>query len=249
MSDRFNEREFEFCFNAEFVRRHQTALAGALRMPSPRLENILGYDVQFRLRSGNFTRSLFIQHKVSTYASKRSGKNSEIWRCYHGPYFRFPIEKITRTQQHNLLVELAINGEDVYYCAPLFIEFTRLQTHFLQNQVLDYSLFFSPASMGRITDFKKHCVSYDPSGSFGFFHSDAKKIPELKNWKQLINDTDSKRVDSEYATSLLTRLNKSVESVLEATPMIPKEIQQNGSIVTIVYMLRRYFNVEWLILP
>lgn len=249
MSDRFSEREFEFCFNTEFLRKHNSAILGIPRIPSQRLENILGYDVHYRLQSGGYTRSLFLQHKVSTCACNRRGKNFNVWNCYQGPYYRFHIEKITKTQQHNILVELAANGEDVYYCAPLFTGFANLQAHYMQNQVLDFSRFFPPGSMGNIIDSESHSVSYNPTGTIGYFHSNAKKLPETKNWNQLSRETTPKQVDVDYVASLLSNLNNSVETVLKEKPMIPKDVQQQGNIVTILYMLRRYCNLEWLILP
>ena len=244
-----SEREFEFCFNSEFLRKHDSAILGMPRIPSQRLENILGYDVRYRLQSGGYTRSLFLQHKITTYACNRKGKNLDVWDCYQGPYFRFHIEKITKTQQHNILVELAATGEEVCYCAPIFIGFANLQIHFLQNQLLDFSRFFPLGNMGKIIDSEPHSVSCDPSGTFAYFHSNAKKLPGMKNWNQLIKETTPKQVDVEYVTSLLTNLKRSFESVFKAAPKIPNEVQQKGSIVTILYMLRRYYNVDWLIMP
>lgn len=82
------------------------ALIGTPIIPSQRMENVLGYDVEFRQQSGQFTRSLFLQHKVTSYAENRSGRNAHIGDCYRGPYYRFPVERLDRTRQHNLLVEL-----------------------------------------------------------------------------------------------------------------------------------------------
>ena len=182
MGSRFNEREYEFCFNAEFVHKNRSALIGTPIIPSQRMENLLGYDVEFRLGSGNFTRSLFLQHKVTTYAANRSGRNGHIWDCYQGPYYRFPVERLDRTRQHNLLVALAAKGEDVYYCAPVFTGFDKLQEYFVHDQVMDNSRFFYPGDMGVISDFDPHHVTCDTTGIYGFFHSDAKRIERTLSW-------------------------------------------------------------------
>ena len=248
MSASFNEREFEFCFNAEFVRKNATALIGTPIIPSQRMEGVLGYDVQFRLQNGHFTKSLFLQHKVSSYAQKRRGKNAKIWNCYKGPYYRFPVERLDKTRQHNLLVELALKGEDVYYCAPLFVGLNNLQTHFVQNQIMDNSRFFDPEEMGKVTDFDQHHVSYDPTGIFGFFHSDAKKLSTTSKLSVLKERAVSRQINLEYAQSLQSQLADSIKSIYEAVPSIPEKVQQQGTVMIIAYLLRRYFNLEWLIL-
>ena len=249
MSAAFNEREFEFCFNAEFVRKNSAALIGTPIIPSQRLENVLGYDVEFRIKNGQFTRSLFLQHKVSYYAQNRSGRNAFIWNCYLGPYFRFPVERLDRTGQHNLLVDLADRGEDVFYCAPAFVGLDNLQNCFVQDNVIDNSRFFDPKDMGKITDFDQHHVSYDPTGTFGFFHSGPKKLEKTVSWKTLKQYTKDRNVNMEYAEQLFEVLSASVETVFHAAVTVPDKVKEGGKVLTVSYVLRRYFNLEWLISP
>lgn len=249
MSAGFNEREFEFCFNAEFVRKNSAALIGTPIIPSQRMENVLGYDVEFRIQNGRFSRSLFLQHKVSSYAQHRRGRNADIWNCYFGPYFRFPIERLDRTRQHNLLVELAERGEDVFYCAPVFVGLDNLQNCFVQDNVIDNSRFFDPKDMGKVTDFEKHHVSYDPTGSFGFFHTEPKKLEKTVSWKTLKEETTERHVDLRYAEQLIEVLYSAVITVFDAAVTVPDKVKEGGTILTISYVLRRYFDVEWLILP
>lgn len=246
---RFNEREFEFCFNAEFVRKNSNALVGTPIIPSQRMENVLGYDVQFRLQNGQFTRSLFLQHKVTSYAEHRSGKNASIYNCYNGPYFRFRIERLDKTRQHNLLVELAEKGEDVFYCAPIFVGIDSLQNHFVQDEVMDHSRFFDPEEMRRISDFEQHHVSFDPTGSFGFFHSEPTKLRTAHTWKDMLQRLDIKQIGLDYVEQLNTHLTDSVKQVFEAVPSVPDKVREKGTVMITSYMLRRYFNLEWLILP
>jgi len=249
MSSAFNEREFEFCFNAEFVRTNSAALIGTPLIPSQRMENVLGYDVQFRIQNGRFTRSLFVQHKTSSYAERLKGRNAEFWYCYSGPYFRFPVARLDRTRQHNLLVELAERGEDVFYCAPIFVGLDNLQTYFVRGSVIDNSRFFDPTDMGRISDFEQHHVSCDRTGAFGFFHTEPKQLKRTVSWNALRDETKDRHVDSKYVEQLETVLHDAVKTVFDAELTVPDKVKEGGPIPTILYVLRRYFAVEWYILP
>jgi hypothetical protein len=125
----------------------------------------------------------------------------------------------------------------------------RLQNHFVRDEVTDHSRFFDPEEMGRISDFEQHHVSCDPTGSFGFFHSDPFKLRTVRSWKALVPEAESKRVDMTYTKQLYTQLTECVKSVLEATPLVPDKVQEMGTVMMASYVLRRYFNLEWLILP
>lgn len=249
MSASFNEREFELIFNFEFMRRNASALIGTPIIPSQRMEGVLGYDVEFLLRNGHFTKSLFLQHKVSGYVEHKGGTNSSIWNCYNGPYYRFPVGRLEKTRQHNLLVELAEKGEDVYYCAPVFVGFSNLQSYFIKMQVMDNSRFFDPEEMGMIADFNQHYVSFDPTGSFGFFHSESRKLKTVNKWTTLVDRVETRQVNLEYAQSLQLHLTDCIKSIYKAPPSVPETVNEKGTVMVISYILRRYFNVEWLILP
>src|SRR5437773_550394 len=103
MTPGFSERTFEFCFNSEYCQLNAALLATHPNIPSQRMEKDLGYDVEFEINNGNYTRSLFIQHKVSSFAEKRAGANSKFYAVHRGPYFRFPVDN----EQHNTLCELS----------------------------------------------------------------------------------------------------------------------------------------------
>jgi hypothetical protein len=62
----FNERMFEFAYNAEFCRTHKAILVSAPILPSTNMERLLAYDVSFRIKKGAAVKSVFLQHKVAT---------------------------------------------------------------------------------------------------------------------------------------------------------------------------------------
>jgi len=246
----FNEREFEFLFNAEFVRIHKAALLGTPIIPTPRMERFLGYDIEFRIKNGTFSRSLFIQHKVPDYVRKSRKPYQNIFNCYNGPYYRFPITLLDKSPQHNLLRDLAAKGEEVYYCSALFHEVDELQKYFASDSVIEHSRFFSLSSMPIIIDMNQHHVSYDVDGKYGYFHSDPGPLESLLTWGQ-IQDRSSQKivVNQEYLQKLLVTLIAVIETRWHALPSIPDSIKEKGLTMQTVYLLRRYFNVQWLILP
>jgi hypothetical protein len=56
----FNEREFEFCFNSEWVRKNKSCLLGTPVIPTTNAERFRGYDVGFEIKRGRYHRSLFL---------------------------------------------------------------------------------------------------------------------------------------------------------------------------------------------
>jgi len=98
-----SDRTFEFCYNAEYCQLNSAVLATHSHIPSQNAEKDLGYDVEFQIHEGRFTKSLFLQHKVSYFAEKRAGRNAKFYDVYHQPYYRFPVDN----EQHNVLCELS----------------------------------------------------------------------------------------------------------------------------------------------
>jgi hypothetical protein len=71
----FSERTFEFCYNAEYCQSNAALLATHPHIPSQNADKDLGYDVEFRILQGHYTRSLFLQHKVPSFAEVALSRN------------------------------------------------------------------------------------------------------------------------------------------------------------------------------
>ena len=141
----FSERTFEFCYNSEYCRDNATLLATHPYIPSQRAEKYLGYDVEFRIVNGNFTRSLFLQHKVASFAEVRAGKNAPFYAAHNQPYFRFPVDNA----QHNTLCELSRTKGNAFYCAPRFHLKRELEANFLSGSIAANAIPTGPARCGR----------------------------------------------------------------------------------------------------
>jgi hypothetical protein len=136
----FSERTFEFCYNAEYCQINAALLATHPHIPSQNAEKDLGYDVEFKINEGNYTKSLFLQHKVSSYAEVRAGRNAQFYAAHGGPYFRFVVDN----EQHNVLCELSRTKGNAFYCGPRFHLRHELETHFRGPSIAANSVLLDP---------------------------------------------------------------------------------------------------------
>jgi len=215
-------------------------------LPSTRKEARLAYDIELKITKGNFKRSIFLQHKVSTFVSNRKWNNSEMYDCHNGPFFWFHVRNTQGSKQHNRLVALAHRWNTAFYCAPLFHREWELQSLFAKKQVVDNSRIFDPVEMGYIGPLEQHQVSYDPLGRNGFFHSEARKLEKIGKLPELLKITKME-IDEEY----FRRLFDSVVSIsTEYGPKrvtVPKPLQEFGYALRASYLLKRHFGVSWIL--
>lgn len=239
-----SERTFEFCFNAEFCQKHRALLASHPHIPSQRQERDLGYDVEFEIRTHLFTRSLFLQHKVTYYAEKRSGNNARFFNAHGGAYYRFPVEK----DQHNTLVRLSRRKGNAFYCAPRFYTRSELESHFRGDMVVNNSAWINPSSTGLITDTATHNVTFAPSGSPAFLHSEIRKIESFTSIDDLLPQLEERRIDVEYVEELAAEL---VAITLETrfAEQITKQLYRLRPVEQAQYILGHVYDVSWLLLP
>jgi len=245
MRSEFSEREFDFCFNTEFIRKNSSAVIGAPFIPSQRLERFLGFDIEFRLRQGNIQHSLFLQHKVSHFISNRGGRNWNIYNLHGGPYYYFYLERLDRSPQHNLLYNLQQSGEEVYYSAPLFYEENVLTQYFVNGIVIDNSVFIDPLGVGVIADFIQHRISYDQNGTQAAFHSNSKEIGKPVKFILLKERLVRKKIDKKYFTKLFLVLKKGINEVMSVEFEMPKKYIKLPMISRCAYLLRKYYRLQW----
>lgn len=190
----FSERAFEFAFNAELCQKNKSMLVTCPNLPSQREEKKLGYDVQFMFEKPTYCYSLFLQHKVSSYAQRRQHNNIDYYDAHNGAYFKFKVD----TEQHNTLIQRS-GGGNFYYCAPLFSNFNELQDHYNHESIVENSTFINPFGT-RINDNLKHNITYDKGGSAAFLHSNPRKLKVLA-WEE-VTSGDKVKVDKDYINRL-----------------------------------------------
>ena len=246
MKPEFSEREYEFCFNTEFYRRYTGAIIGAPSIPSHRLERLHGYDIAFRLRQGNIQYSLFLQYKVSRFISNRAGKNIQIYDFHGGPYYYFYLERLDKSPQHNLLYWLRQGGEEVYYSAPIFYERNILEQHFVNNLIIDNSVFIDPSGVGLITDCARHKISYDQNGTKAAFYSELKEIRNPIKFSILKETLKRKKIDEAYFNKLFLSLKIGISEIYRADFEMPEKYIELPIISQCAYLLRKYYRLQWL---
>lgn len=241
----FSERTFEFCFNAEFCQSFGGLLASHPHIPSQRAEKDLGYDVEFRIQQSQFTTSIFIQHKVASYAEYRSGTNAKFYDTYNGPYFRFAIDR----DQHNTLHELSRTKGNAYYCAPRFHLRHELEAYFRAPSIADNSLLLDPLDVGLIADDERHNITYAPNGSMPMLHSDNRAFRQsFSGGRERPPQFRRQTIDLGYVESLSYDLIKrTADSRFEKAVTI--EVRRSRPIDAAQYLLGHVYDVSWILLP
>ena len=126
--------------------------------PTQNAENDLGYDVCLK---GELV-ALFIQYKTS---EKYVRKSAKYWMEFGSEYFKFDIYADNMSPQHNLLVQLAKKEKNnVFYCAPAFIEYEKMVEFYNNKQVSKNSIFVNCRSLKEIQGDEKHdiCFTINP---------------------------------------------------------------------------------------
>jgi hypothetical protein len=221
-------------------------MIGTPFIPSQRLEALLGFDVEFRLKQGNIQHSLFLQHKVSSFVPNQAGKNWGIYNFHGGPYYYFYLEKLERSRQHNLLYHLRQSGEDAYYSAPLFFQRNNFVQHFVNNVVVDNSVFIDPYGVGLIADLDLHKISYNQKGTNAAFHSEIREIRKPLNFKVLSGKIEERKIDEMYLSKLLARLKKGLIKVFQADVKLPEKYIDLPPVSQCIYLLRKYYKLQWI---
>jgi len=241
----FNERTFEFCFNAEYCQLNMALLATHPHIPSTRAEKDLGYDVEFRIKEGKFTKSLFLQHKVSSFAQTRAGRNAEFWAAHEQPYFRFTVDN----DQHNVLCKLSEKKSNAFYCAPIFHWRHELETRFRAMSIGAGAVFLDPSDVGKITDTKRHNITYDGLGQDPTLHSEPLRF---KNAYRADKEHGPRLKVQPVTEEYVAELSRDLMNITSRQRMgreIANEVQTARPIERVQVLLGRVYQVTWLLLP
>jgi hypothetical protein len=245
MNPGFSERTYEFCFNAEYCQTNAALLASHPHIPSQQMEKDLGYDVEFRLQHGIYTRSIFFQHKVSAFAENKSGRNGHFFDAHGGPYFRFPVDN----DQHNTLCELSRTKGNAFYCAPRFHLSHQLELHFRAGSIAPNAILLDPVDVGDIFDNDRHNITYSPNGSNPTLHSEIRRFKKFYTGGEEDGPFLKQReINEDYIEELSKELIlRTKESRFEKA--ITRAVESSRPIERVQYLLGRVYQVSWLLLP
>lgn len=245
MGPGFSERTFEFCYNAEYCRLNSALLATHPHIPSQQSEKDLGYDVEFKINTGHYTKSLFLQHKVASYAEVLAGRNAHFYATHNSPYFRFPVDN----DQHNVLCELSRTKGNAFYCAPRFHLSHELEAHFRAASIGLNALLLDPLQVGPIADNDRHNITYNALGGNPTLHSKERRFTQaFGGGKENPPPLKDQPINREYVESLHSELILRTQNS-RFRQAITAEVEKRKPIEQVQLLLGRVYQVTWLLLP
>jgi hypothetical protein len=122
-----------------------------------------GYDVN--LNWPGFP--LFLQFKRSDCMVSGRAKELQAGYNLNLPFYRLKITERSRSDQHDMLLELDDGNNQVFYAAPLFHEVKELNEAYLAAQVGIRSFYIRPSDIGKLDD-DSHHVAFDGVRSYVF---------------------------------------------------------------------------------
>lgn len=153
MTPEMSEFSYGFALTNELIHRHDVALTGAPRFPTQREEGrVGGYDVALP-RQGL---PLFLQFKRCECLVRRNANEAAALGL---PYFRMWLMARRHSDQHDLLLDLEGQGNEVYYAAPRFHLMAELNDAYLAGRVASLTSFIAPSWVGVLPDDDSHYVA------------------------------------------------------------------------------------------
>jgi hypothetical protein len=158
MTPNISEFSYGYAVTSEVVKLLGTSIAAAPQFPTLYAEGQAGGGYDVKIVGGS---PLFLQFKLSHYMERTNCKEHDLMG---GPYYRWHLHSLQRSDQHNLLLELECKGNLVAYTAPIFYECAELNSHYLNDEILENSVAFRPSDIGELPDEESHYVVFNRVG-------------------------------------------------------------------------------------
>lgn len=158
MTPSISEFSYGYAVTNEVVKFLGTSIAAAPQFPTLYAEGQAGGGYDVKIVGGS---PVFLQFKLSHHMVR---SNCKEYGLMGGPYYRWHLHSLQRSDQHNLLLDLESKGNLVLYTAPMFHEAAELNSHFLNNGILDNSAAFLPSDIGPLPDEKDHYMVFNRAG-------------------------------------------------------------------------------------
>lgn len=150
----FSEFSYGYAVVREIERWGAGGFSDAPFFPSLILEGRIGYDVLLRFATSH----MFLQFKSSHFMVR--GNAFERAVLGGARYYRMPLHPKSKSRQHELLIDLETEGEEVYYMAPAFHRMTDFNRAFISRRVCEESLAIAPSQIGPLDDDDEHYVIF-----------------------------------------------------------------------------------------
>ena len=206
MKAAFYEFEFTVAFIHDFLKKNEARGSQAgVGMPPPAEEAHVGYDA--KLATKGYAR--FFQFKRPDYLEAGRGKQGQ---CYpNQPYYRINITPHEWSWQHNLLVNLAKRGHEVYYVAPIFHDAQQLDLHRSAEQVMEQSIWVPTKDLHLQQTGDRSYITYLPDGNCTVHPGETQiRRSEPRYEYPEGSDGGTRRIDREYYVELQRDLEEIV---------------------------------------
>ena len=252
MEPTFSEFSYGYAVTEELATGALGPIKGRPMFPSLKEEGQAGggYDVKLPLVGV----PLYLQFKRAHFMKRRYSKN---WDLFFNPYYRMYLMRSKYSMQHELLIQLELSGNEVYYIAPEFYSGDDLTEHYTNKSVFNHSALFVPSDIGHLPNDDQHYVAFN-NGSDAYFCSDKPRLLEMrisgKSFTQSYLSTiqtKSRKVNAAFFDELINRTIGVLEEqkidtkMLRKTRRIRSETETLGEKAVFAgFLTRAYFDIE-----
>ncbi len=247
MKPDISEFSFGYALTEDLIRWNGRPLTAAPVFPSLIKEGRAGGGHDVRLDFKGIP--LFLQFKLSHFM-KRGNATEFQYGLFNSPYYRMLLRPLRHSDQHNLLLELEYKGHEVYYVAPEFHLVAELNEAYVNQDVINRSVFIPPSAIGKLPDDKDHHVAFQSRGN-AYLLSEPTQIEFVtgKFFSERVYSRLRERLsDSYYLGDLIVPLsNQMLEIIRERRSIQELDLGIFSDLLPIQrvsYLARMFFNCE-----
>ena len=253
MKPLISEFSYGYAVTDELIHGLNTPVTAAPIFPSLYQEGQVGggYDVEIRGPAV----PLFIQFKLSHCLTTMNASEAQAGLLYP-PYYRMHVRSRRHSNQHQMLIDLQQEGNDVYYCAPGFFRELELNNAYLNQQVCNRSIWIWPSNIGTLPDDESHYVAFShPQANHFFFCSEPTFVEADISFESVIKRLYGKltSLDENFSPQeSFEQLSRSLENLADKTRLTSLErgkmdriyelpaIQRTAAIASLLYDSQLY---------
>lgn len=224
-----SEFSYGYALTEELIHWHGTELTAAPLFPSLYQEGQQGGGYDLMLERPGIP--LFLQFKLSDCMVRNTTREVKNG-IFSAPYYRMHIRPARHSQQHEMLLDLENNGNEVYYCAPAFHSPEELNNAYLNHQVRDRSLWLRPSIIGPLPDDRDHHVAFQIPGIHHFL-SEPRKLDTEGNFSEfarIVGAAYRQKSKNSLADDRLEELANSLRIVTEKRRDISRDSKRKTDI-------------------
>jgi hypothetical protein len=224
-----SEFSYGYALTEELIHWHGTELTAAPLFPSLYQEGQEGGGYDLMLERPGIP--LFLQFKLSDCMVRNTAKEVK-GGILSTPCYRMHIRPARHSQQHEMLLDLENDGNEVYYCAPAFHSPEELNNAYLNHQVRNRSLWLRPSFIGPLMDDRDHHVSFKIPGVHHFF-SQPRKLESKGDFSEFTRKTGAayrQKSKSALSDNRLAELADSLRIITEKRRDIHRDSKRSTDI-------------------